>query len=222
MPKPKSEHALAIIKAGVSAVSVMGGSIASLIGDYVPTATGRSIETAIDLLRKKLEDPEDRIDPDAVNKDEFVELFKSCYLSIVRTGQKNKLHAATGLIANILLKEGDPENLSYTELDHYARCVDALSIGAIEVVGHTLDIAGQSSTKDIESRSFRFSFEQIQKRMPGAAPSLLMGLVGELNALNLVHLPGVPPIRTADYGNYPIELTPLGTKFVLRLLQLSE
>jgi hypothetical protein len=47
---------------------------------------------------------------------------------------------------------------------------------------------------------------------------LVMGLVGELNSMNLLHMTGAPTVTTEDYGNYPVKLTPLGTKFVLRLL----
>jgi len=52
--KTKSDHALAIIKAGLSTVPYIGGAIASLIEDYVPSATQRSIETAIEILKQKL------------------------------------------------------------------------------------------------------------------------------------------------------------------------
>ena len=136
MGKKKSEHALAIIKAGLSAIPAVGGPIGSLIGDYVPTATERSINQAIELLKFKIEELGDRIDPNVVNKDQFAELFKSCYLIIVRTHQKEKLKAATALLANILLKDEDPDKMNYNELDHYARCIDSLSVGAIEAIGH--------------------------------------------------------------------------------------
>jgi hypothetical protein len=44
MKKTAGDHALAVIKAGLNAVPVVGGSIASLIGDYIPTATQKTIE----------------------------------------------------------------------------------------------------------------------------------------------------------------------------------
>ena len=53
--KTKSDHALAVVKAGISAVPFVGGSIASLIGDYVPSATQRSIEIAIEILKQKVQ-----------------------------------------------------------------------------------------------------------------------------------------------------------------------
>jgi hypothetical protein len=217
--KTKSDHALAIIKAGVSTVPYIGGAIASLIGDYVPSATQRSIETAIEILKQKLEKISDRINPDTVNKDEFAELFKSCYLSVVRTQQRAKLNAAAALLANILLREGDPEKLTYTELDHFARCLETLSIGAIETLGHSVEIARKSKPKEYRVQPVRFNFEDLQKRMPDIDAFLLMGLVGELNSMNLIHLVGAPTIATHAYANYPIQLTPLGVRFCELLLE---
>lgn len=219
MPRSKSEHALALFKAGLSAAGPIGGIVANLIGEYVQTHTEHSRERAIELLRSQIKELENRLDPDTVNKDEFAELFKTVYLTIVRTHQEEKLHAATALIANILLRDGDPEKLSYTELDHHARCIDALSIGAINVLGNVVDIVRQSTTGGLEKRSFNISFDLLQQRMVDTEPSLLMGLLAELNSWNLVHLPGAPTVRTADYSNYNIEIPPLGIGFVLRLLK---
>ena len=111
------------------------------------------------------------------------------------------------LLANLLLQENDPERLSYTELDHFAHSLDSLSIGAIRTLGevHRMSSSGIGMFSD---QSFRFNFEDLQRR-----------LVGELNAMNLVHLAGVPSIRTSEYGNYPIELTPLGTRFLTHVLR---
>ncbi len=216
----KSEHALAVIKAVISAVPSVGGPIASLIGDYVPTATQKSIETAMGLLTERLRQIEDRIDVESVNKDEFAELFKTCYLSIVRTHQKAKLDAAVSLIANILLRDGDHDKLTYRELDHYARCIDALSIGAVEVLGAIY------GSKDLEYMDLlgthrRFDFGALRARMGDIDAALLMGLLEELNALHLIHLTGVPSVRTMDYGNYPIERTQLGDRFVRHLLKVG-
>jgi len=217
--KTKSDHALVVIKAGISAIPYIGGSIASLIEDYVPSATQRSIETAIEILKQKLEQISDRINPDTVNKDEFAELFKSCYLSIVRTQQRAKLNAAAALLANILLRDGDPEKLTYTELDHFARCLETLSIGAIETLGHAVEIASKGKPKEYRVQPVRFDFEDLQKRMPDTDAFLLMGLVGELNSMNLIHMAGAPQIATPAYANYPIQLTPLGARFCKQLLE---
>jgi hypothetical protein len=52
--KSASDHSLATIKALLNAIPTIGGSLASLIGDYVPTSTQRAIEKTVDLLSEKL------------------------------------------------------------------------------------------------------------------------------------------------------------------------
>jgi hypothetical protein len=219
MQKTASDHTLAIIKAGLSAVPVVGGVVASLIGDYIPTATQRSVEIAIDELGQRISYLENRLDPDAVDRDQFSELFKSCYLIIIRTHQSSKRRGAVALITNIMLRAGDPDKLTYTELDHYVHCLDVLSVGAIEILGQAVAITRAANFSRLGTESFGFSVRDLRGRVPRIEKSLLMGLVGELNALNLVHI-GVPTTRIEQYGNYPLELTPLGGKFAVRLLEL--
>ena len=212
MPRKRFDHALAVVKAGLNLVPGVGGAIASLVGDYVPLSTQRGIERTVDLLREQLTALQGRLDTDAVDKDEFSELFKSCYLVAVRTHHEEKLRVAAGLLANLLLKPGDPDKLTYTELDHFVRCLDALSIGAITVLGAALSIM-RASPSNLEGQA-RFDFERLRTKLPRQMePELVMGLVGELNACYLLHLEE-PAIKTPQFGNYSLELTPLGRRFV--------
>ena len=222
MSKPPSEHALALIKAGISGVPVVGGPIASLIGDYIPTATQRSIEQTMEMLKDRLEKLENRIDPGAVNKDEFSELFKTCYYTAVRTHQESKLRAVVALLENLLLKENDPEKLSYTELDHFARCIEVLSVGAIEVLGYVVKVGRQRDRKKFGNQPVSLDFQDVQNCVPRMDPDLLMGLLGELNAYHLVHLIGSPNVRTKNYGNYPLEIPPIGCRFATSVLRVGE
>jgi hypothetical protein len=221
MPKQPSEHALAIIKASLSGVPVVGGSIASLVSDYIPTATQRSIDEALRQLAKKLQELQDRLDVDAVDKDEFSELFKSSYLLLLRSHQKEKTDAALALIINLLLEEGDEDKLCYTELDHFARCLDLLSIGALQVLRTIFGIYKQivSKPEPFRERS-HLTFGGLQSNLPDLGPSLMMGLLSELAALNLVYLPPAPAIRTAGNSNQQIEMTALGVRFINNLLSV--
>lgn len=130
MSKPASDHALALFKAGLEFVPVVGGAVASLIGDYIPTATQRNIENAVKSLEGQLSSLGSRVSAELVNKDEFAELFKTAYLVIIRSHHEARSRAATRLMVNALLCPDDADKLSYTELDHFARCLDQLSIGA--------------------------------------------------------------------------------------------
>ena len=53
MPTPK-DHALAVVKAALNLIPVVGGTIASLVGDYVPSSTQKAVERTIELLGEKL------------------------------------------------------------------------------------------------------------------------------------------------------------------------
>src|SRR5258708_1844090 len=96
-PKDPKDHALAVIKASLNLIPSVGGALASLIGDYVPTSTQRSIEKTMELLGEKLTSLEGRIDVEAVNKEDFSELVKACYLVVVRSHRVEKLHASASL-----------------------------------------------------------------------------------------------------------------------------
>lgn len=231
MAHTAGDHALIVIKAALNLVPVVGGPLGSLIGDYVPLSTQRSIEKATHFLRDQLERLQDRIDIEAVNKDEFADLFKSSYLAIIRTTNEDKLRAASAILANLLLKPEDSAKLTYTKLDHFVRCLDQLSVGAIATLGAVYDLEKRNEPPNYREGDTRHNFEAVRPvqgirlvfrdvhaKMSDMDVSLLMGLLSELNAANLVHLPGVPPIRTPDFGNYPVELTPLGVCFVDRVL----
>jgi len=118
---------------------------------------------------------------DAVDKDEFSEMFKSCYLVAVRTHHEEKLCAAAGLLANLLLKPGGPGKLTYTELDHFVRCLDALSIGARTVQGTAWRIVRAAQTP-LEGRG-RLRFDVLRAGLPEMERELVLGLAGERNAL---------------------------------------
>jgi hypothetical protein len=214
MTHSAKDHALAIIKAGINLIPVVGGPIASLIGDYVPTSTQAVIERSTELLAQKLDALKDRIDLEAVNKDDFSELFKSCYLVIVRTNREQKLQAATAILANLLLRPGDPAKSSYEELDHLIRCIDALSIGAITVLGAARTIAATSG----QGAQRSFQFDQLRNAFPGFDPSLVMSLVSELSALNLVRIQE-GGIRMPDHSEILIQVTPIGVRLVERFIE---
>jgi len=218
MKKP-FDHALAVIKAAVSGLPLVGGPIASLISDYIPFSTQRSIDQAFQMLGERLEQLGDRIDVDAADKDEFVELFKTCYLTIVRTHHQEKLRAATNIVANVLLRAGDPEKLCYIELDHISRALDALSMGAIGLLAGMVRRAKSKEPRNHGKQSIRLDFGEVNRQNPEIEHFLLMGLLEELNAFHLVHLTGAPGVRTPQYGNYPIEVTPLGVRFIEYIVQ---
>lgn len=208
------DHALAAVKAALSLVPGFGGAIASLIGDYVPLSTQKGVERATELLAEKLNALEGRIDVEAVNKEDFSELFKSYYLVVVRTNREEKLQAAAAVLANLLLKPGDPSKSAYEELDHLIRCIDTLSIGAISVLG----AARRISKAGGQGAQSNFQFEQLHAPFNQFDPALLMSLAGELRALNLLRIQE-GSIRLPDYAGTLLEITPIGVRLVEKFIE---
>lgn len=208
LPKTTSDHVVAVVKAGISAIPFAGGPVASLIGDYIPTHTTKAVDKWLVGLKNSLESLGDRIDADYVNRDEFAELYKSAYLVAIRTHQEEKLRAAASLVANLLLRPDDKEKLPYRALDLFVRCIDSISIGAIQVLS-TAVLNSEPNTSGI-----RINFEDLQSLTEIEDPHLLMGFVQELISFNLSHIANLPMAQLPDYGNYPVTITPLGVKLV--------
>lgn len=211
------DHALSVAKAGIEAIPLVGGPIASLLGDYLPNATERNLKRGMALFEEKLRAIERRVD-EQVDPDEFAELFKSCFLIWQRAHSEAKLRGASNVLAHLLLRREDPQKVPYSELDHYVHALESLSTGAIEVLGHLYSRAGTPISGTVPFRPQATSFEAIIRDLPQHDPSLLMGLIGELDRFNLVLRREPPSIHREGYLDYSVTLTPLGVRFCEHVL----
>ncbi len=211
--KSPTDHALAVGKATIQLIPFAGGAIASLIDDYVPTSTQRAQERMLALLQEKVSSLASRIDTNLVDREEFSELFHSCRLLAVRNHREEKLRAAAALLANLLLRPADPAKVPYEELDHLVRCLDALSTGAIAVLGATQQLGMESGAQG------RVSFVTLRtKSFPQFETSFLMSLVSELRSFNLVRVQE-GAIGTPDLLEVKLQITAIGQRFVERFIE---
>lgn len=219
MTKSKLDHALSIAKAGLEAIPVVGGVIASLLGDYMPTSTERNVQRGMALFEQRLRELQDRL-AEAVEADEFSELFKSCYLIWLRTHSESKLRAAANILANAVLQDHDEGKLPYSELDHYTHALESLSNGALDVLGYLYGImrANFEPRGGLPEHLPALAFTNIAPDLPAYEPSLLMGLLGELDRLNFVLRQEPPAIHREGYSDYMFTLTPLGVRFCAHVL----
>lgn len=214
MKSEPSDHILNLTKAVVSAVPLVGGPIASLMGDYILTSKQQAAEQAIQFFTDKLTDLLGRIDTNLVNKTDFAELFNKYRLVVMRTNREEKLRAAANILANVCLRPGDPAKSPYEELDHLMHCVDALTIGAISVLG-----AGRHITRARPGGNTTFHFSELRRHLPHLTDaSLLLSLASELRALNLLHFKE-PAIDMPDHEAYLLQVTPIGERFAERFIE---
>jgi hypothetical protein len=210
------DHILSLLKATLGFVSPLGGALASLIGDYVPSAAQRANDKAFELLFRKvakLQDSKIAMDTSTINKEEFAELYKRFQGVTANTNREEKLRAAANIVANALLPPGHPSKSTYTELDHLMHCVDALSTEAIAMLGMAIQTnpPRHASGGDVVLR-----FPEIRQR--DQDPHLAFGLACELRALNLLHITE-GPINVGVYENYQFRVTPMGVRFHNRFLK---
>ena len=215
-----TDHILSTIKAALSSLPFTGG-IASLIADYVPSSTEKSIRKAISALRKRLDQLGERVDVAAVDPDEFSDAVKSFLLLTQRTSREEKLRGAGNLLANLLLTNDDPERLTYTEADHFWRCLDALSIGAIRLLGLICQEMNTRGLREAPGGEYMFAAGDVVPMMNDLSPHLVLSLVAELDALNLLRK-AAASVSLASQGyreNDAIFLTRTGLRFVEMVLQ---
>jgi hypothetical protein len=213
--KSALDHGLAVTKAALQLVPFAGGTIASLIDDYVPTSAQRSQEKMLEQFNEKLSTLEGRLDVEAVDKEDFSELLESCSALARRSRREEKLHAAANLLANLFLRPGDSSKVPYEELDHLVRCVDMLSVGAIAVLGAARQVGKQVG----QGGGFNFPF--LKNYIPEFRKfddSLLMSFVSELRNFNLLDVHG-GAIQLQDFSHVQLRLTPIGQRLVERFIE---
>ena len=214
-----TDHILSSIKAALSSLPFAGG-IASLIADYVPSSTEKSVRKAISQLQNRLEQLGERVDLASVDPDEFSDAVKSFLLLTQKTSREEKLRGAANLFANLLLKNDDPERLTYTEADHFWRCLDSLSIGAIRLLGLVCRKVKTQRIREAPGGEYMFTAADVVPLMNDVPPHIVLSLVAELNAWNLLRKESAPvTLATEGYReNDQIFLTPTGPRFVESVL----
>jgi hypothetical protein len=217
MKHSPGDHALALIKAALNLVPYAGGSLASLIGDYVPTSQQKALETATGLFREKLEELQDRVQCEAVNREDFADLFAKFQALAAKTNREVKLRAAANILANSLLPPSDPKRSPYDELDHLMHCADALSSGAVALLGASIQIKKPRHAGGGDAPLY---FSELRHKLPRCDTDLILGLAAELRSLNLFHITE-GSIAGPSYEHCAFRVTPLGSRFAERFIEGS-
>jgi hypothetical protein len=208
----QKDHGRAAVKAIVNAIPIVGGPVASLIDDYIPSWKDRNADEARRVLTERLVELGERIDNSVVKTDEFAELYCKWERVIRETRRQEKIAAACNLLANTLLQKNDSARRTDEELHFLLHCVDVLSIGAINMLGAVRSNRHPANYHNMDS------FPVIRKKFPSLDQDMVLGLLSELRGLNLVHVTeGV--VSTPDYSHISVKLTPLGDRFATRFIE---
>ncbi len=170
-----TDHVVNMVKATLSSLPFpLAGGLASLIADYVSKSTERAIWKAMELLNEKLQDLGDRIDTGSIDEDEFSDTVKSFLMTIQKTSQEEKLRGAANLLANVCLKDGESDKLPYTEIDHFFRCLESLSVGAIYVLGVVCKMVEARGTRKSPAGEYTLTYGDIVPEINNLPPHTIM------------------------------------------------
>jgi hypothetical protein len=160
-------------------------------------------------------EPSRRHEYEGIEKEDFADLFNNFEALAAKTNREEKLRAAANILANALLPSGDPGKSPFGELEHLMHCADALSSGAVALLGASIQIR---PPRHASRGDTPFSFSELRRKLPDLDPDLAFGLATELRSLNLLHITeGV--ISGTDFEAYQFRVTPLGSRFAERFVE---
>ena len=201
-----------------------------VLDDAVSRSSERAIRQAFEELSIIVEDLGDRIETvqERIDEDALADAFKSFVRHAQQTSRREKLRAAANLMANALLKDGDPDKLAYEAHDHFARCLDDLSVGALYVLTAAVKFVKERAVPGSDVGEHRLLSGDLIPAVDGLAPDLAMSLVSELSARNLLRVSDSPATVTfstrdpdAYRSNVILYLTSIGKRFAKSLLDTS-
>ena len=92
----------AVVKAAFNDVPLVGGSIASLLDDFIPASRERRIREFAEGVASDLEQIKSQLKIKYVTTDEFAYLFTRVFQNLTRDYQQSKINAYRGLLVNSL------------------------------------------------------------------------------------------------------------------------
>ena len=116
------DHGRNIIIAALSVLPVVGGSISSLLSEYIPEWKEKRVLNFIRELGEKLEEVKDRINQEYLKTEEFAFLFEQTFLRVFRDHQEEKLKVYKAILINSCTKS----NFDTSEKEYFLSLVDRL------------------------------------------------------------------------------------------------
>ena len=192
------------------------GGIASLISDAQSAALERSMQLADAALAKRIAALEGRINASEVDQVELGDLLTTLRFAVAGKTDPARFDAAAAILANAMLPAADAARLPYTELDHFARCIDVLPAGAFAVLAVVYERELGVERKRGFFETPQFDYTEVARRLPDMHESLVMAMFRALDRENLVRA-FHKPLMDAD--EHLFVRTDVGTKFVAYLLR---
>lgn len=208
---PARDHALVVSMAGLQAVPVVGGIIATFIGDYVPRAKQRRLVSFVRDLGRAFEEERDRIHTEFVKTKDFARMVEDVLDRVQTVRYEEKVRYWASLLAGVAAIDRpnptDRERMVQTLDDVRSEHLRLLHVIATTTEARPgLSIGGVSDT--------------LSWKMPDVSNDEARHLWAELARTGVVQGYPSATMTREGAGNLTVRLTPYGREFV-RLLKLE-
>lgn len=208
---PARDHALVVSMAGLQAVPVVGGVIATFIGEYVPRAKQQRLVGFVQDLGRAFEDERERIDAEFVKTRDFARMVEDVLDRVQTVRNEEKVGYWASLLAGIAATDRPGP----TDRERMIQTLDDLRpehLRLLHVIATTsearpgLYMGGVSDT--------------LSWKMPDVSNDEARRLWSELASTGVVQDYPSGTMTREGAGNLTVRLTPYGREFV-RLLRLE-
>lgn len=175
---PISNHIVNVVKAAISGIPIIGGSINSLVNDYIPNKKLKRLLDFTKQLSENIERFKDEIDEEFVKTDEFAYLFEQTYKLVLENYQKEKLDSLLALLVNSLRGQ----DLKADTTEYYLKKIETLSplhLGLLRFLSFPVDCFAELGIKpeDIKDHDFSRTLQAYFRDVP---LDVLKGVFGDL------------------------------------------
>ena len=208
-----SEVVQSSIKTGLEAIPIVGGSIASVLGDVLEKKFDQMMEM-LKRLKDRVSEIQDQLDSDYVRRDDFISLFEQAVKEYVNTPYSVKKEFIIGLVVSSMKGPGD-----YYERDYFLRKVVELSAVQLELLKLYHDPEKAFISKDIDPEQIKgLGYKSVvAKYLPDTNMEVIRAAHKDLYNLGFLTTDSnVFGTVMAGSGLYIVRgrTTPLGTRFV--------
>ncbi|MGB2695558.1 MAG: hypothetical protein WBD55_10265 [Dehalococcoidia bacterium] len=214
---PIGDHIHNVVTAGLNAVPFVGGSLASLIDDYIPKRKEERIRDFLEKLAEEVDGVKDRLGAETsqyVRTDEFAYLLERAFRGAVEAYQEDKIRAYRAVLVNSLLPDAPDEDSKL----FFLSLVESLTPLHFRIVRILRDPQGfDAETGNRVGPGDGISTSRLtimRKLMPDYAEELLEATWRDLNVRGVVSTDSLRAMITDKGIDQMVGLlTPLGQQF---------
>lgn len=176
----KKDFMETIAKAGLSLIPVIGGSLASITGDYFSARKEVRLLSFIEQLSKDFEKKQSLFVKEYTCTEEFYDIYENILCDVLR----NRTEIKRTMLKNLLVNSCTIPNTSYDRTEEFQHLIDVLSptnLLILSVFYHCQHIPMNNEKEDIETIMTKIRHETHLE-----SDSLILDYIGELESRNLV------------------------------------